>query len=125
MTRQDELAWSGISEVMSKAEYERRGHFCSVLARPDTLPWFIAHVQRYVELLDERPTWFDVQMTMKWSLLNKGLAATPYLVEQCKKNKGTFSSSVREYRLPTNEETLEALVQAMKQHGIIAGVGKP
>ena len=104
-----------MSEVLSKAEHERQGHFCSVLVRPDTLPWFMARVERQVELLDERPTMFDVGMRMKWLLLNRGLAATDYLIQQCQAHKGTFTSPVRTYRVPTEAEVLETSTEALKQ----------
>jgi hypothetical protein len=111
-----------MSEILSKAEHERRGHFCSVLARPDTLPWFMAHIEHYAYILDERPTTFDVQIRMKWLLLEKGLAATDYLIKACETHRGEFTSPVRKYRLPNSEEVMEAFLEALKQvfeeHGV-------
>ena len=57
----------------------------------------------------------DVQMRAKWILLSKGLAATPYLQGQVKANRGAFVNSVRTYRLPTEDEEIEALGQALKE----------
>jgi len=60
----------------------------------------------------------DVLMRVKWILLDKSLAATPWLVEQVKAHRGTFVSPTngKIYRLPTAEEVAEAFKEAYASH---------
>lgn len=55
----------------------------------------------------------EIWERVKFILLEQGLAATPYLVAQCEANKGKFKTSVREYRLATEEDCLIALKKAL------------
>jgi hypothetical protein len=57
----------------------------------------------------------DLNIRVKWILLNKGLAATSYLVQRVEENRGKFKNNVREYQLPTKLEIEEAYEQAFEE----------
>ena len=104
-----------MNEIISQQECERRGYFSMLEFRPELLPWFISHTERYARLFSWIPEPIDIAIRMKWILLDQGLAATGHLVAECKKNKGKFHSGIREYRLPTQEEVLGALLRSMNE----------
>lgn len=89
--------------VFSAGKWRDEGSFCWLLEQPDYYPWFMSHVERWAELSSWIPTPMDVSIRMKWILLEKGLGATAYLVD----NKG--------YRPPTMEEGAEALRRAVRE----------
>lgn len=88
--------------------------FCSLLGRPEIEPWFTRDVWSYAEMYrwpNENDDLHGEAMALKFFLLEKGIAATPYLVSACEANRGRFRTPVREYHIATNEELNQALAE--------------
>lgn len=92
--------------------------FCWILQKPDYLPWFLKDVRMWASVYSPSPSFGDIGTRAKWILLDQGLAATPSLVHSVRENRGSFTSAVRTYRMPTREEYVQALIRAMGELGI-------
>ena len=88
--------------------------FCWVLDAPEKEPWFTAHVDRWARLFAPvHPV--DVWIRVKWILLDKGIAATGYLQEQCRSNKGEWTTPVRTYKLLSDEDLAFEAVSVLNE----------
>lgn len=89
--------------------------FCWILNNISYLPWFIRDIDRWASVYRMTPSPDQIFTSAGFILMEKGLASTAFLLTKCQENKGKFKTSVREYHLPSAQNVIEAIQEAVSR----------